>query len=273
VTRIRGFFGCEVVLDEQPSADHARFARGRSLGHHPAERRPVLSSRREWLFEQPTYTIREAAGFLYLPAATLRSWVAGRDYPTEAGPKRFRPIVRVRNGSPILLSFVNLVEAHVLSAIRREHGVSLSKVRRALSWLERHVPSPHPLADHELQTDKLDLFIEHYGGLINVSRHGQVEMRRVVVAYLARIDRNPNGIPIRLYPFTRCHGAIEPKPVVIDPEISFGRPVLVGTGIPTETVAERFNAGETIDELAEDYGRRRDEIEEAIRFERHTEAA
>jgi uncharacterized protein (DUF433 family) len=49
--------------------------------------------------------------------------------------------------------------------------------------------------------------------------------------------------------------------------------VLAGTGIPTAIVAERYKAGESIDELAEDYGRSRKEIEEAIRCELWLEAA
>ena len=52
-----------------------------------------------------------------------------------------------------------------------------------------------------------------------------------------------------------------------------GERVLVGTGIPTAIVAERYKAGESIDELAEDYGRSRNEIEEAIRCELWLEAA
>jgi uncharacterized protein (DUF433 family) len=50
-------------------------------------------------------------------------------------------------------------------------------------------------------------------------------------------------------------------------------PTLVGTEIPTAVVAERYKAGESIDELAGDYGRSRKEIEEVIRCELWLEAA
>ena len=42
---------------------------------------------------------------------------------------------------------------------------------------------------------------------------------------------------------------------------------IVETGIPTEEVAERFRAGDTVQQLADEYGRRSQEIEEAIRCE------
>lgn len=225
------------------------------------------------IYDTPNYSVAEAAGFLFLPTATLRSWVAGRDYPTASGTKRFRPILRIESGRPALLSFRNVVEAHVLSAIRREYGVELREVRSALDYVGREFASAHPLADHEFQTDGIHLFVEKYGHLVNASEQGQIVMRELLEAHLRRIDRNPSGVPIRLYPFTRFRDIDEPRPVSIDPKIAFGRPVLSGTGIPTEVVADRFNAGETIDELAEDYGRTRGEIEEAIRFERHAEAA
>jgi uncharacterized protein (DUF433 family) len=61
--------------------------------------------------------------------------------------------------------------------------------------------------------------------------------------------------------------------VVIDPRISFGRPVLAGSGIPTAVIADRYKAGESVDELADDYGRKRLEIEEAIRCELAERAA
>ena len=64
-----------------------------------------------------------------------------------------------------------------------------------------------------------------------------------------------------------------PRVVVVDPRIAFGRPVLVGTRIPTEVIYQRFEAGESIEQLADDYGRTPSEIEEAIRCEHYREAA
>src|SRR3972149_3750272 len=52
-----------------------------------------------------------------------------------------------------------------------------------------------------------------------------------------------------------------------DPNISFGRPVLANKGIPVDVIAERYKAGESIDDLMLDYECEQKEIEEAIRFE------
>jgi len=225
------------------------------------------------LRELSTYGITEVAHYLRIPQATLRSWVLGRFYPTQAGRKRFSPIIELPDKSRPLLSFMNLVEAHILEAIRREHEIPLPKIRTAINFLKREFPSRHPLADQKFQTDGLDLFIQKYGHLINISQDGQLAMRSMLEAHLRRIERDPAGSPVRLYPFTRMRQLDEPKVVVIDPHISFGRPVLVGTGIATVVIAERYKAGESVDELADDYGRLREEIEEAIRCELRVKAA
>jgi uncharacterized protein (DUF433 family) len=65
----------------------------------------------------------------------------------------------------------------------------------------------------------------------------------------------------------------DPRVVVIDPSVSFGRPCLLGTSVATAVIAERFHAGESVIDLAKDYGRSPQDIEEAIRCERYPEAA
>jgi uncharacterized protein (DUF433 family) len=217
--------------------------------------------------QSPAYSIPEAAHYLQIPPATLRSWALGRFYPTESGKKRFEPIVELPTSVQPSLSFVNLVEAHVLDAIRRQHQIPLRKVRRALRYLRERFDSKHPLADQVFETNGLDLFIEKYGKLIAISQDGQLAMRSLIEAHLQRIERDQSGVAVRLYPFIRKRQPDEPKLVVMDPCIAFGRPVLVGTGIPTAVVASRYKAGESVQQLAADYGRRRDEIEEAIRCE------
>jgi uncharacterized protein (DUF433 family) len=215
--------------------------------------------------EDPAYNLAEAAYYLGIPVATLRSWITGRTYPTARGTRLFQRIIEP--AAPGRLSFVNLVEAHVLSALRRDHQIQLPKIRQAVGYLRRHFRSHHPLADHLFETDGLDLFVEKYSKLVNVTKDGQLAMREVLKSFLRRIRRDNQGAPVRLYLFTHRGDADEPQSVMVDPTISFGRPVLEGTGIPTEILAQRYKAGDLLEALASDYGRPREEIEEAIRYE------
>lgn len=221
----------------------------------------------------PAYGLSEASHYLGIPKATLRSWVLGRHYPIEAGKQFFRPIIELPDKEKRLLSFVNLVEAHVLEAIRQRHGIKFWRVRGAVEYLEGQLGSRHPLAEQRFVTDGVDLFVEQFGRLVNISREGQLAIKELIQTYLRRIERDSAGFPIRLYPFTRERKPDEPKTIVIDPYISFGRPVLAGTGIATTIIAQRYKAGESIEELAEDYGRPTSDIQEAIRSELWLNAA
>jgi uncharacterized protein (DUF433 family) len=167
---------------------------------------------------------------------------------------------------------MNLVEAHVLAAIRRHYGVRLSRVRAALKYVQERFRVQRPLMDVSFQTDGLDLFVERYGELINASQQGQLAMKQILAAYLKRIERDARGVPMRLYPFTRVSAGDEwlaaaPRVVVINPLVSFGRPFIVSTGVPTAMIWERYQAGDSVKQLASDYRMDAGAIEEAIRCE------
>jgi uncharacterized protein (DUF433 family) len=79
------------------------------------------------------------------------------------------------------------------------------------------------------------------------------------------IRRGRNGVPekIVLFPGASKRSAS----VVIDPRLSFGRPVLDGLGVRTSILAERFTAGESIDELARAYSAAPEAVQNALRCE------
>lgn len=215
----------------------------------------------------PTYSIGDAARYLRIPAGTIRSWTVGRHYPISNGSNFFSPLIPIRDLKPRLLSFTNLVEVHVLRAIRKHHQIQLDKVRIALDFIEEQFQVSHPLARERFLTDGVDLFIERYGSLINASKSVQTELKDAFNAHLERIEPDDTGLAIKLYPFTRSQEEDNPRIVVIDPRIGFGRLVIAGTGIATRVLAERYQAGDSIDELAYDYDCDRLMIEEAIRCE------
>lgn len=215
--------------------------------------------------ELPNYSLSEAAAYLCIPRSTVSTWVRGQG--------RCKTVIALPDPHRPRLSFLNLVELHVLSAIRK-HGHPMPNVRRALAYLEKQLGVKRPLCTQQFYSDGVGLFIEHLGTLIDTSRGGQTAIREAVQAYLTRIEYGQDGIASRLYPFTRRGATDDPRSVMFDPAISFGRLVIADTGIPTEEVADRYRAGETTEELATDFRVSREKIDEAIRCELHrTKAA
>ena len=215
----------------------------------------------------PAYGLSEAAHYLHIPVATLRSWVHGRPYPTTAGKKYFKRLIDLPEPKFGALSFMNLVEAHVLNAIRRNYRIALPKVRGALDYVRKQFGWKHPLAEQKFETHGVNLFVSRFEKLISASESGQLAIREVIKAHLRRIEHDTFGLAARLYPFTRENGLDQPRFIVIDPLVSFGRPIIDGTGVTTTVLAERYKAGDSMDALAEEYGCKRPQIEEAVRCE------
>ena len=215
--------------------------------------------------DQPAYSIAEAARYVHVAPATLRSWVAGRQYKRVGGPAFFEPLIRAADPSRHLLSFHNLIEAHVLRALRAQHEVKVKAVREAVRYAQQTFKIDRLLLRPELRTQAGELFLDRYGELVNLSKSGQLAMRKLLEAYLQRVDWKGH-LPVRLYPFVTGEVPTD-RGIVIDPQIAFGRPVISRRSISTAAIAERIDAGESIEDLVDDYDLRREEIEEAVLYE------
>ena len=218
--------------------------------------------------EIPRYGIKETAQYLGIPLATLNSWVNGRFYPTAAGKKFFKPLIKVP--APGTLSFFNLVEAHILLATRKKYKVEMPYIREAIDYVSKEFPSEHPLLTEKFSTDGKYLFIRKLEQTINVSKRGQLGLGPILDMYLKRIDRDISGFPTELFPvridWEGAPNQEPPKVIVMNPNISSGRPVIVGTGVVTTILYGRFRAGEEPEELARDYGVKPEQIYEVIRY-------
>lgn len=146
----------------------------------------------------------------------------------------------------------------------RAHPLRLDKIRAAVRFVERKLGVPQPLARQAFKTDGVELFVEHLGRLLNVSRDGQLAIREAFGARLERVEYE-SGLAARLFPLVRRASGEQPRIVVIDPLRAFGRPVLCGTGIPVATIQERFKGGDSSADLARDCGVGVEAVEEALR--------
>lgn len=193
------------------------------------------------IYDTPAYPVTDAARYLHIPVGTLCSWLHGRYYPVKDGKQYFQALIQRPDPGLPQISFTNLVEAYVLQSIRKVHNVRLNKVRRAFDYFDQQLGMPHPLARVE--------FVKSIGLMLN------------------RIEWNEQGIATRLFPATSDEPEDEPRSISIDPKISFGRPVVVGARIPTRAIAERYEASEPPESIADDFGCTLSQVHDAIRFE------
>jgi uncharacterized protein (DUF433 family) len=215
----------------------------------------------------PTYGIPESAHYLGISESTLRSWLYGRLYRTRSGlVKRTKAIIQPADARNEILSFYNLVEAHVLLFQRQVYGIKLPAVRTAVEHVKKTLGLERPLIHQVFYTDGRDLFIKELEEkvIINASRRGQLGIWQILNMYVERIDRDQDGLAAKLFP-VRASQTNGPR-IVIDPKISFGRPVLVGTGITASVLWHRKRLGEDVDDISKDYGIDPRAVEEAISY-------
>jgi uncharacterized protein (DUF433 family) len=209
--------------------------------------------------EVPMYWLSDVALFAGVPASTIKRWtgqIASANPILIPPPDEFQ-----QHDKELRLSFSNLLEVHILDALRKQN-VTIARIRKGLDYLEEAVGrSEHPLLSQTFYTvpGMRDMFVQTIEGHpLNVSRHGQPALGDLLNAHLKRIEWDSSG-PIRLMPMRTDR-------VVISLHVAGGQPVVRDTGILASILAGRWSAGDRIDELAEDYRIPEADVREAVRY-------
>ena len=203
----------------------------------------------------PNYQIGEAARYAHISAQTVAAWHKGADDRRTLSSKEHRAA----------LSYMQLIEVAVVAAFRRA-GIKLRDIKAARAYVSQVLRKEFPFSEYEFKTNGKDLIIDHEhvdgknkgkGKLLLANRGGQLAWREIV-GTLNDFEYG-DGIAIRW----RVGG--KSSPVIIDPRIAFGAPTVAGT--PTWIIKGRRDAGETIEDISEDFGIKRAEVRKAIEFE------
>lgn len=216
----------------------------------------------------PAYTYAEAGRILAIPASTIRAWAQGQAYRYKARQYWFESVLELPDPGDSRLSYNNLIEAYSLRALRTVHQVALNEVRESVRVASEEYGIPRLLIHKDMRAAAGEVFLERYGALISLGRGQQLAMKRILQDYLWRIEYDEHDLAASFYPLTRGPKATDsPKIIVLDPRVSFGRPIIDRRGIRTSAIFSRINAGETPAHVAEDYGLTDEEVAEAILFE------
>jgi uncharacterized protein (DUF433 family) len=220
-------------------------------------------------FSEPLYTVAEAARVIDVPLSTLATWTKG--------------YIRDRNHQPVVVGaavvtafpaegrspsipFIGLAEALVLAALRKS-GVPMQRVRPAISALEREIGIGHALASRQLFTDGAEVLYDFSADQVDIEvitslvvvRNGQRLFVEAIREQLQRIEFGDDGYASLIHvPGYRSQ-------VVCDPLRSFGRPIFVRGGTRVDDVVARFQTGESIEELTEEFGVSFADVEDALR--------
>lgn len=210
--------------------------------------------------ELAIYTPADAARFLGIKKSTLHQWIYGR----QDRYRDFAPLIEPADPDAGLLSFFNLVEAHVLAATRYQHKVKFEAIRRAIDTVKEKYPSPHPLISKDFFTNGKDIFLKSVSENENLSTRNQMNFKAVMDMFLVHIDRDKKKIAERIYPVIK--GQPNDKVVSIRSGIASGQPVVGRRAVPVFIIHGRYKANEPPKSIARDFGLSEAQVRRAIKY-------
>lgn len=232
-------------------------------------------------FDQPIYSVTDAARHINVPRSTFDTWIKGYERKRSGGLRTMgaQIVTHIRPTSPRAPSvpWIGLAEGFVLAAFR-EAGLSMQSIREPLAKLRRQLGIEHVLASKSLYTDGAEVLYDYAESSADtpegrearqlvVVRNNQQVFQEVVEDYLRRIEFSKDGYASLIHlPQYRS------ADVVVDPERSFGTPIFARGGNRVEVVLNRFKAGEPLDELTDEFGIPASELFDVVRVHLDTAA-
>jgi uncharacterized protein (DUF433 family) len=218
--------------------------------------------------ELPRYTYRDAAKATGVAATTIRAWFRGQHWYGKRSVGFFRPVLNRPDPAESRLSFNNLLEVHVLRALRTVHEVKLDKVREAITLAEKEYDVPRLLISNKLHAGGGELFLQTYSDLVHLTKSHQAVMRELFTQFLERITvEGAHADLLPFYPFPKNPALGTQKLILVSPFVSFGAAVISRTGVSTGTIGRRVIGGEEKASIVEDYGLQEAEFDEAVLYE------
>ena len=202
----------------------------------------------------PAYRITDAARYAGAHPNTVSSW-----------HRRHNPVLPGREPKQNL-AYLELVEVAFVAFFRRA-GVSMERIRRAREYVAEAFACDYPFAEYKFKTEGLHVLMETLPrqgqslgeGIIVADEAGQLAWHELMGEQFAQFDYELDLALI-------WHPAGRDSAVRIDPRVAFGKPI--SEGIPTEIIKGRWIAGESFEEIVEDFQISHQAIIDALAFEK-----
>ncbi len=202
----------------------------------------------------------------------FRKWVKGRKYKTSRGSQFAPPVIQrdfPRVGDIEVVSFLELIELHLI-AFFRDKGVSLQTIRLCAGEFAREFDTPHPFAVEGFATDGNTIFIRlqdtdppegvNTETYLRDLKTSQYVMEDVAQPFLSRIDY-ARFEASHLWPLGKDAG------IVLDPQRSFGQPIIHASRVPTSSVYDAIKGGDGVSLVAGWFGVTEDDVRQAVAYE------
>ncbi len=215
-------------------------------------------------------TTKHFAGLYKIPDATRYLYVTTRVPSNYAKPTPSHLAIWLKqgliashlvrfSGRGTTIDFEDLVSMRVIYFLR-SIGISMQKIKKAKSYLEKVTHHSHPFATEKLWTETFDIFAEIGSMLVTASQAGQLPFMELVERDL-----------VNVHDMTFREGVADswsPQDgIVLKPNIQFGAPCIKNTGIPTRSIWRMYLGGDEPSFLALSYNIEEERIIKALNWE------
>ena len=231
------------------------------------------------IWDIPIYNPVFACQLVGLSVGRVKRWLQGYEYSYLSGPESETklghkgPVIsRTESDLPSFASFLDLIDLLFVKQFL-EHGISLQKIRKALSEAERLLGGHH-FAQSSFFTNGKNIYLQIKNetgadALLELLSGGQWVIAEFIKELAQQIDFDePTGFARRWFP-------LGPDGlVVLDPKISFGKPTIIGKNISTENIHDFYlGERENVRNVCNWLNVIPDEVNAAVRFESRLKAA
>jgi uncharacterized protein (DUF433 family) len=219
---------------------------------------------------RPLYSYAEADRLAGVSRGTSNRWVKGYKYRNDQGQRVAQPPMTTgREGNTEGgVSFVDLINIRAIDGLR-ERGFSTQKIRQIIRYCQDELGVDYPFATQQFKTDRRRIYMHAGDGRLLELLGGQQGAQawdRILNPFLKNFDYQ-HELARRWWPLGK-----EDKRVVVDPDYGFGLPVITGSGVRTEVIAEQYEAGDAMEHIAYDFNVTPEQIEGALKLERQLAA-
>lgn len=207
------------------------------------------------------YTIPDIALLFRIPNYRVNRWInkfwddkLGREYKTK-----YSWNVDLTRA----VDFHTLVELYTFLRLS-EAGVKPAKILEAHKTLSTKFRTKYPFANQKivgsLRTDGLRvLFDDNNGNIYSLDKKLQYHLN-IIRLFFKNLEFGTDDVATRLWPIGK------EKSIVCDPTHQFGQPVIDGTNILAELIADMYKAGDSVGFISKTYGLTQKQIQDAIAY-------
>jgi uncharacterized protein (DUF433 family) len=223
----------------------------------------------------PAYYIADISRLIGISKGRISRYLRGYRYTYSVNEQEIKgkqkAVVDQSLKGSSYASFLELIDLLYIKELLKR-GFTLQYIRKALKEAEEYLGTPH-FARSVFFTSHHNIMLKlpKDGNIVALLSGGQFGLKEVIDMFWDKLDFeniSEFGFARRWYPNGKRGG------IVIDPQISFGKPTIIGRGIATQNIYDLYlGEGGSEDPVSKWFNIPVTEIETAVQFEHSLKCA